>query len=83
VIDKRVKWDQGGLAQLYEKIRAGGDDPSEYLDIGFSVQEKKYSAWPDLIKVVFAPHRTVTPGKPKYEFSIIGREDDPPWEGSK
>ena len=45
-LPKRVDWDQALLAGLVERIRADGADPAEYVDIAFSVPERKYTAWP-------------------------------------
>ena len=45
-LPKRVDWDQAKLASLVERIKADGEDPTEYVDISFDVAERKYSAWP-------------------------------------
>ena len=47
-LPKRVKWEQAKLADIVERIRAGGDDPAEYVTIEFSVSERAYGAWPQL-----------------------------------
>jgi hypothetical protein len=67
-LPKRVKWDQAGLAGIVERIRAGGDDPAEYVTIEFAVSERAYGAWPDTIRAAFEPARTVEIGKPSYRF---------------
>jgi len=41
---KRTEWDQAALAAAREKIVAAGDDPSEYLEVSYSVPERKYAA---------------------------------------
>lgn len=61
---KTVAWDQTKLAQAVADIRAAGDDPAEYVKITYSVSEAAYGAWPSMIKRVFEPARTVTPGAP-------------------
>ncbi|MGE3157470.1 MAG: hypothetical protein AB7E84_12930 [Xanthobacteraceae bacterium] len=32
-LQKRVDWDQRGLAAVVERIRAAGDDPAEYIEV--------------------------------------------------
>ena len=70
---KRVDWDQATLANLVERIRADGADPAEYVDIAFSVPERKYTAWPTDIRQEFEPARTVRTGKPKFRL-LLGEE---------
>ena len=67
-LPKRVKWEQAKLAEIIERIRAAGDDPAEYVTIEFSVSERAYGAWPNSIRAVFEPARTVESGKPSYRF---------------
>ena len=71
-LPKRVDWDQSQLAALVERIRADGDDPSQYVDIAFKVPERKYSAWPNHIRTKFEPARTVKTGKPSITLSLTG-----------
>jgi len=73
-LPKRVVWDQSKLAEMVERIRAAGDDPAEYVDIGFKVPERKYSAWPEGIRKGFEPARTVRPGSLKIE--LVSQEAD-------
>ena len=72
-LPKRVDWDQAMLAGLVERIRADGADPTEYVDIAFSVPESKYTAWPKDIRQEFEPARTVRTGKPKF-WLLLGEE---------
>jgi len=72
-LPKRVVWDQAMLADLVERIRADGADPAEYVDIAFSVPERKYTAWPTDIRQVFEPARTVRTAKPKFRL-LLGEE---------
>jgi len=71
-LPKRVEWDQSQLAAMVERIRAAGDDPTEYVDIGFKVPERKYAAWPDAIRQGFEPARTVKTGALKVEIRPQG-----------
>ena len=54
---------------MVERIRAAGDDPSQYVDIAIKVPERKYTAWPESIRAAFAPARTVKTGKPSFRLS--------------
>jgi hypothetical protein len=69
-LPKRVDWDQGKLAALVERIKADGEDPTEYVDISFDVAERKYSAWPEHIRMAFEGARTVRTGKQRFRFSL-------------
>ena len=72
-LPKRVDWDQAMLAGLVQRIRADGADPTEYVDIAFSVPERKYTAWPKDIRQEFEPARTVRTAKPKFRL-LLGEE---------
>ncbi|MBF0177961.1 MAG: hypothetical protein HQL63_14105, partial [Magnetococcales bacterium] len=61
-LPKRPSWDQGKLAGIVQTIREAGDDPGQYVETSFDVSERKYTAWPDSIRRVFEPARTVTEG---------------------
>ena len=70
-VPKTVDWDQSKLAGIVDTIRKAGDDPSQYVQVKYSVPETNFKAWPDAIRKVFAPARTVKPGKPKVEFKEV------------
>jgi hypothetical protein len=67
-LPKRVKWDQTRLAEVVERIRASGEDPSEYVALEYRISERAYGAWPQSIRSVFAPARTVETGKSSYRI---------------
>ncbi|MBS3979499.1 MAG: hypothetical protein KGZ77_06830 [Rhodobacteraceae bacterium] len=69
-LPKRVDWDQAKLASLVERIKADGENPTEYVDISFDVAERKYSAWPEHIRMAFEGARTVRTGKQRFRFSL-------------
>ena len=69
-LPKRVAWDQDQLGALVERIRAEGDDATEYVDIAFKVPERKFAAWPAHIRERFAAARTVNTGKPVFKLSL-------------
>jgi hypothetical protein len=72
-LPKRVDWDQVMLAGLVERIRADGADPTDYVDISYSVSERKYNAWHTDIRQEVEPARTVRKGKPKFRL-VLGEE---------
>jgi hypothetical protein len=63
---KRVEWDQQELAAVIARIRDAGDDPAEYVKTKLEVSERAYGAWPQRIRAIFEPARTVKLGKPSY-----------------
>lgn len=65
VTKPNIKYDQAGLAKLRETIVASGDDPAQYIKVELDVSERSYQAWPDKMKAMFEPLRTVTPSKAK------------------
>ncbi|WP_096700139.1 hypothetical protein [Magnetospirillum sp. 15-1] len=65
-LPKKVEWDQSLLAATVERIRAAGDNPTEYVDLAFKVPERKYGAWPTHIRAAFEAARTVKTGKPTF-----------------
>ncbi|TAN56810.1 MAG: hypothetical protein EPN20_18195 [Magnetospirillum sp.] len=71
-LPKKVAWDQSLLAGLVERIRTQGDDPAEYVEIAYKVQERKYAAWPGHLRAAFEAARTVVPGKPSF---VLTRSD--------
>lgn len=67
-LPKRVDWDQDRLGKIVERIRGSGDDPAQYVEIAIKVPERKYAAWPDNIRAVFEPARTVRTSALKVEL---------------
>lgn len=70
-LPKKVDWDQRRLAALAEQIRAGGEDPGEYVEVSFKVAERAYAAWPERIRAAFEPARTVRTGRATYRLAIL------------
>jgi hypothetical protein len=70
-LPKKVEWDQAQLARLAEEIHAGGDNPRDYLEITFKVPESAYTAWPERIRKVFEPARTVHTSRPTYRLTLL------------
>lgn len=73
-VPKRPSWDQGKLARIVQTIRESGDDPAQYVETSFDVSERKYTAWPENIRRVFEPARTVKPGKASFKLTLRKNE---------
>ena len=69
-LSKKVDWDQRQLADLIERIRAGGENPGEYVEVSFKVAERAYAAWPERIRAVFEPARTVRTGRQTFKLTL-------------
>lgn len=65
---KKVEWSQEKLAEIYEKIRAGNDNPEDYIEVSYNVQEARFKAWPTVISEEFMPARTVKEGAVSVKF---------------
>lgn len=73
-LPKRVEWDQAQLTEIAARIRVTGEDPAQYIETSYRVSETKYGAWPEPIRAVFAPARTVKPGKPGFRLALLPKE---------
>jgi len=72
-LPKKVTWDQDRLAAMAERIRAAGDDTTEYLEIAYRVSERRFGAWPEAMREGFAAARTETTGKPVFRLETRDR----------
>ena len=70
-LPKKVEWDQAKLREAEATVRSWGEDPAQYLTAVLSVPESRFTAWPESIRKVFAPARTVGTGRPT--FKIVRR----------
>lgn len=66
---KRVDWDQDAIAGIVKRIVASGEDPAEYVETTYKVQERKFNAWPAPIRSAFEAARTVKTGAQKISFA--------------
>lgn len=62
-IPMRTTWDEDKLRSIADNIRQHGDDPEQYIQYKPTVPESKFKAWPEAIRKVFEPARTIKPGK--------------------
>lgn len=68
VVSKNVKWDEKILKGIKQQIIAAGQNPEIYIKEKLSVSEAAYKGFPDDIKEVFLPARTVEPSAPKITY---------------
>ena len=73
-LSKKIDWDQARLAEITKRIAANGDNPAQYVEVSYRVSETKFTAWPDSLKNVFAPARTLKTGKPTFRLALPGEE---------
>ena len=71
-IKKSVSWDQDELAAIAQRIAGNGDDPAEYIDVKYSVSERKFAAWPETLRRPFEAALTLNPAKPAFRLAIVG-----------
>lgn len=74
-LPKRVDWDQAQLAALVERIRAGGEQPGEYVEVSFKVAERNYATWPERIRTAFEAARTVRTGRQTFKLSLTAAKE--------
>ena len=67
-LPKTVSWDEDGLIQAENELIGMGEPVDEYIKIKRTVSEAAYNNWPQSLRAMFQPHRTVGAGKPTYKF---------------
>ena len=67
---KKVTWDQKVLSEKANKIRSAGDDPNLFMDIKYSINERKYSSWQECQKAPFREARHISYSEPEYLISL-------------
>jgi len=65
-LPKKVVWDQNKLSELIDRIPA--EDRKQYIKTSYSIDERKYVAWPETLKKFFSDARTVQIGKAKFSI---------------
>jgi hypothetical protein len=69
----KVEWDQTELARAVEIVKSWGDRPEEYVKAVLSVPESRYKAWPEGIRKIFEPARTLSTGRPAFKIEAAKR----------
>ena len=73
-LPKKVEWSQVQLARIADRIRAAGEDPSEFIEVTYRVNEAKYNAWSTSMRSSFDSARTLKTGKPTFRLSLVDGE---------
>ena len=74
-LPKKVDWDQERLKGLAIRLGSEGEDPEEYIEVTYRVPERRYTAWPQYIRDLFTPARTVRTGKPSFKLAVSRAEE--------
>lgn len=75
-LPKKVEWDQKRMADIVRRIREGGEDPAEYVEISYKVSETKFSAWLETLRQIFLPARILKTGKPGFRLALLTEGGD-------
>ncbi|WP_422135507.1 hypothetical protein [Endozoicomonas sp. ALD040] len=67
-LPREVSWDQQKLKTIAQRIQEQGEDPSEFLDVHYSVPQEKFDLWPQEIRRSFEPALQVKPGRCTYRL---------------
>jgi hypothetical protein len=67
-LPKKVTYDQSGLRQVETQINAMGEPIEDYISIKRDVSERAFEGWPNSLKKMFLPYRTVGVGKAGYKL---------------
>lgn len=70
-LPKRPEYDQAKLKGAVDALRKWGENPDDYVGIEIKVSEVKYNAWPQAVRQLFEPARTLKVGKPSYKLEQI------------
>jgi hypothetical protein len=60
------------LPKKVEHIKADGKDPRDYVEVSLKVAERNYTSWPNHIRSLFEPSRTVRAGKETFQLIVDG-----------
>ncbi len=67
-LPKKVAWNPAKLREASAALVEMGENPAEYITTELKVAESKFAAWPESLRAMFVPARTVATGKPTYEL---------------
>ncbi|WP_062262388.1 hypothetical protein [Endozoicomonas arenosclerae] len=67
-LPREVSWDQSQLKAIAQRIQEQGEDPSEFLDIEYSVSQEKFDQWPQEIRRSFEPALQIKQGRCTYKL---------------
>lgn len=67
-LPKKVAWDGAGLAQVEKTLAEMGEPPEDYIQVKRDVSERAFESWPNSLKKLFAPYRTLGVGKAGFKI---------------
>ena len=67
-------WDQDHLAFIAETMQRCGGNPADYMQITYSIDEKKFDQWPEEFKRQIAQARCVEKGAVVYRLMPLNDE---------
>ena len=65
---REVNWDQQKLKAIAQRIQEQGEDPSEFLDVEYSVSQEKFDQWSQQLRRSFEPALKIKPGRCTYRL---------------
>ncbi|WP_422472597.1 hypothetical protein [Endozoicomonas sp. ALB032] len=67
-LPREVNWDQQKLKSIAQRIQEQGEDPSEFLDIEYSVSQEQFDQWPEPVRQTFESALQIKPGRCAYKL---------------
>lgn len=67
-LPKKVTWSQSGLRAVEAEIIAMNEPVEDYISVKRDVSERSFEGWPNSLKKMFEPHRTVAVGKAGFKI---------------
>ncbi|MGI9283276.1 MAG: hypothetical protein ACR2PX_27100 [Endozoicomonas sp.] len=67
-LPREVSWDQQKLKTIAQRIQDQGEDPSEFLNIEYSVSQEQFDQWPEPVRQTFESACQIKPGRCTYQL---------------
>lgn len=67
-LPKKPKWDQDKLINVEAQLLDMGEPVGDYLTVERKVSERAYTSWPQSLRTLFEPARTLEFGKPTFKI---------------
>lgn len=74
-IPKKVEWNQELLAKVAKDIVLGGGNLIDYIETRYNVPERLYNGWPESVRSLFTPARSIRLGRPTYKLVKLNNSD--------
>ena len=73
-IPEIISWDQKLLAEVASNLLKNAENPSEYMNVTFSISDIQYAALSKNIRSILNPARKIVFGTPSYTLSIDSKK---------